>query len=92
VAVLYAGIASEENLNIIQAMGYKQLHESRTKLKGYQCVPGRLTTYLDTKSNQTIRLRSVTPEKNTEYFLEVKSTSNKKKAEGKNLHLARTFE
>jgi len=66
--VLDAGIAQEENLNIIQANGYNP-HESHTKLRSYQYVPSRLTSFLDTKSNQTIRLKSVTTEKNTDYFL-----------------------
>lgn len=63
VVVLDAGIATEENLNLIEAKGYKYLCVSRTKLKDYQYVPDRLTTLLETKSKQIIRLRSVTTPK-----------------------------
>lgn len=92
VVVLDAGIATEENLKLIQAKGYKYLCVSRTKLKDYQYVPGRLTTLLDTKSNQTIRLRSVTTEKSTDYYLEVKSPSKEKKEEGMKLQFEKRFE
>jgi len=54
VVVLDAGIATEENLKLIEAKGYKYLCVSRTKLKDYQSVPDRLTVLLDTKSNQPL--------------------------------------
>lgn len=92
VVVLDAGIATEENLKLIQDKGYKYLCVSRTRLRDYQYVPGRLTTFLDTKSNQTIRLRSVTTTKNTDYYPEVKSPSKEKKEEGMKLQFERRFE
>jgi transposase len=92
VVVLDAGIATEENLKLIEAKGYKYLCVSRTKLKDYQYVPDRLTTLLDTKSNRTIRLRSVTAQKNTDYYLEVKSPSKVKKEEGMKLQFEKRFE
>lgn len=92
VVVLDAGIATEENLKLIQAKGYAYLCVSRTRLKDYKYVPGRLTTFLDTKSKQTIRLRSVTVEKNTDYYLEVKSPSKEKKEEGMKLQFEKRFE
>ena len=92
VVVLDAGIATEENLKLIEDKGYKYLCVSRTKLKGYKYVPDRLTTFLDTKSNQTIRLRSVTTQKNTDYYLEVKSPSKEKKEEGMKLQFEKRFE
>lgn len=92
VVVLDAGIATEENLKLIEAKGYNYLCVSRTKLKDYKYVPDRLTTLLDTKSNQTIRLRSVTTSKNTDYYLEVKSPSKEKKEEGMKLQFEKRFE
>lgn len=92
VVVLDAGIATEENLKLIEGKGYKYLCVSRTKLKDYKYVPDRLTTLLDTKSNQTIRLRSVTTTKNTDYYLEVKSPSKEKKEEGMKLQFEKRFE
>jgi transposase len=92
VVVLDAGIATEENLELIEAQGYKYLCVSRTKLKDYKYVPDRLTTLLETKSNQNIRLRSVTTSKNTDYYLEVKSPSKEKKEEGMKLQFEKRFE
>jgi transposase len=92
VVVLDAGIATEENLRLVEKKGYKYLCVSRTKLKDYSYVPGRLTTLMDTKSKQTIRLRSVTTEKNTDYYLEVKSLSKEKKEEGMKLQFEKRFE
>lgn len=92
VVVLDAGIATEENLKLIEARGYGYLCVSRTRLKDYQYVPDRLTTFLDTKSNHTIRLRSVTTEKNTDYYIEVKSPSKEKKEEAMKLQFEKRFE
>ncbi len=82
VIVLDAGIATEENLKLIEAKGYKYLCVSRSKLKEYQVVQDRLTVLMDTKSNKTIRLKAVTTEKNTDYYLEVKSPSKEMKETG----------
>ncbi|EON79432.1 hypothetical protein ADIS_0070 [Lunatimonas lonarensis] len=92
VVVLDAGIATEENLRLIESKGYRYLCVSRTRLKDYSYVPGRPTTLLDTKSKQTIRLRSVATEKNTDYYLEVKSPSKEKKEEGMKLQFENRFE
>jgi transposase len=92
VVVLDAGIATEENLKLIESKGYRYLCVSRSGLKDYKYVPDRLTTFLDTKSNRTIRLRSVTTEKNTDYYLEVKSPSKEKKEEGMKLQFEKRFE
>ncbi len=92
VVVLDAGIATEENLKLIDDKGYKYLCVSRTKLKDYNYVPDRFTTLLDTKPNQTIRLRSATTPKNTDYYLEVKSPSKEKKEEGMKLQFEKRFE
>lgn len=92
VVVLDAGIATEENLKLIESKGYRYLCVSRTRLKDYSYVPDRLTTLLETKSKQTIRLRSVTTEKNTDYYLEVKSPSKEKKEEGMKLQFEKRFE
>jgi hypothetical protein len=86
VIVLDAGIATEENLKLIEAKGYKYLCVSRSKLKDYQAVQDRLTVLMETKSKQYVRLKAVTTEKNTDYYLEVKSPAKEMKETGmKNL-------
>ncbi len=73
VVVMDAGIATEENLEMIRAKGYHYLCVSRSKLKDYQATPGRLTVLLETKSNRQVRLKAVSNHKNTDYYLEVAS-------------------
>lgn len=92
VVVLDAGIATEDNLKLIAAKGYKYLCVSRAKLKDYQVVPDRLTVLLDTKSKKTIRLKSVTTDKNTDYYLEVKSPDKAMKEAGMKSQFEKRFE
>jgi transposase len=73
VVVMDAGIATEENLEMIRAKGYHYLCVSRAKLKDYQAVSGRLTVLLETKSKRHVRLKAVSNNKNTDYYLEVAS-------------------
>lgn len=73
VVVMDAGIATEENLAMIRAKGYHYLCVSRAKLKDYQAIGGRLTVLLETKSNRQVRLKAVSNNKNTDYYLEVAS-------------------
>ena len=73
VVVMDAGIATEENLEMIRAKGYHYLCVSRAKLKDYQAVSGRLTVLLETKSKRKVRLKAVSNQKNRDYYLEVAS-------------------
>lgn len=75
VVVLDAGIATEENLQLIASKGYKYLCVNRVKLKDYKAVENKPAVLMETKSSQTIRLKSVTTDKNTDYYLEVKSNT-----------------
>lgn len=73
VVVMDAGIANEENLAMIRAKGYHYLCVSRTKLKDYQAISGRLTVLLETKSKRNVQLKAVSSNSNTDYYLEVTS-------------------
>lgn len=74
IVVLYAGIATQDNLKMIRVKGYHYVCVSRSKLKDYQSVPGRLTVLLETKSKRQVRLKAVTTGANqTDYYLEVAS-------------------
>jgi transposase len=73
VVVMDAGIATGENLEMIRAKGYHYLCVSRTRLKDYQAISGRLTVLLETKSKRNVRLKAVSDNKSTDYYLEVAS-------------------
>ena len=92
VVVLDAGIATDENLELITQKGYRYLCVSRTKLKDYQIIPDRLTVLMETKSKQTIRLKSVATTKNTDYYLEVKSEIKALKETGMKNQFEQRFE
>ncbi len=92
VIVLDAGIATDENLELITQKGYKYLCVSRTRLKDYQVIPDRLTVLMDTKPRQSIRLKSVTTTKNTDYYLEVKSETKALKETGMKTRFEQRFE
>jgi transposase len=73
VVVMDAGVATEENLAMIRSKGYHYLCVSRSKLKDYQAISGRLTVLLETKSRRNVRLKAVRDNRNTDYYLEVAS-------------------
>jgi hypothetical protein len=92
VIVLDAGIATEENLKLIEAKGYRYLCVSRSKLKQYHAVQDRLTVLMETKSKQYVRLKAVSTEKNTDYYLEVKSPAKEMKETGMKNQFEQRFE
>lgn len=79
VIVLDAGIATAENLHLIEEKGYHYLCVSRSRLKDYEIVKDRLTVLMETKSKQWVSLKAVTSAKITDYYLEVNSPIKAKK-------------
>ncbi|MBC7507888.1 MAG: transposase, partial [Ferruginibacter sp.] len=92
VVVLDAGIATKENLALIQQKGYHYLCVSRTRLKNYTAVQGRLSVLLETKSKKEIRLKAVQTDNDTDYYLEVKSNAKAAKETGMKEQFEKRFE
>lgn len=92
VVVMDAGIATEENLQMIRAKGYHYLCVSRARLKDYHAVSGRLTVLLETKSNRQVRLKAVSNNKNTDYYLEVASEDKYETANSMRSQFEQRFE
>jgi len=92
VVVMDAGIATEENLAMIKAKGYHYLCVSRTKLKDYQAISGRLTVLLETKSKRHVRLKAVAGNNNTDYYLEVASEDKYETANSMRSQFEQRFE
>lgn len=92
VVVIDAGIATEENLEMIKAKGYHYLCVSRAKLKDYQAISGRLTVLLETKSKRNVRLKAVSNNKNTDYYLEVASEDKYETADSMRSQFEQRFE
>jgi transposase len=92
VVVLDAGIATEENLKLIEQKGYNYLCVSRTKLKNYSIIKDKLTVLLETKSKQEVRLKAIQTDANTDYYLEVKSDAKAAKETGMKTQFEKRFE
>ena len=92
VVVMDAGIATEENLQMIRAKGYHYLCVSRTKLKDYQAISGRLTVLLETKSKRQVRLKAVRGNNKTDYYLEVASEDKYETANSMRSQFEQRFE
>ena len=92
VVVMDAGIATEENLEMIKSKGYHYLCVSRTKLKDYQAISGRLTVLLETKSKRNVRLKAVSNNNNTDYYLEVASEDKYETANSIRMQFEQRFE
>lgn len=90
--VLDAGIATEENLTLIQEKGYNYLCVSRTRLKNYTVVKDRDSVVMETKSKQKVHLKAVQTQSNTDYYLEVKSEAKAFKESGMKTQFEKRFE
>lgn len=92
VVVMDAGIATEENLAMIRAKGYHYLCVSRTKLKDYQAISGRLTVLLETKSKRNVQLKAVSNNSITDFYLEVTSEDKYTTASSMRMQFEERFE
>ena len=73
--VIDAGIATDDNLKLIQAKGYDYLCVSRSTVKNYTIEAGDSCVTITDKKKQKIELRKVKVNHNTDYYLHVKSES-----------------
>ena len=80
--VLDAGIATEENLGLLQSKGYSYVCVSRTRLKDYQYVQGRGNVLLETKGGHEVLLKALATDAGTDYYLEVTSPAKALKEGG----------
>ena len=92
VVVIDAGIATQENLAMIRGKGYHYLCVSRAKLKDYQAISGRLTVLLETKSKRNVRLKAVSNDTTTDYYLEVASEDKYATANSMRIQFEERFE
>ena len=82
IVVIDAGIATEDNLQMIRSKGYHYLCVSRKKLTDYQIDSSRLTVLMETKSKYKIVLKKVADQEDRDYYLEVTSGKKALKEQG----------
>ena len=77
--IIDAGIATQENLELIKAKGYDYVCVSRSKIKDYTINKDGAVRHLMTKENQLITLQKIEKKDDTDYILKVKSTGKQAK-------------
>ena len=82
IVVLDAGIATDDNLQLLQTKGYPYVCVSRSKLKNYTAIADKFTVVLETKSRQQVQLKAIQTTASTDYYLEVKSPAKALKEQG----------
>lgn len=92
VVVMDAGIATEDNLKILEQKGYQYLCVSRTQLKDYKIVDGTIEHELKTQGNQTLKLIKVENSTNTDYYVRITSPGKILKETGMKNQFEKRFE
>ena len=90
--VIDAGIATEENLEMIKAKGYDYLCVSRSSLKNYKTGAGSTTLSVTDNRKQKIDLCRVKSGRNTDYYLKVESQAKQAKESSMNEQFRSRFE
>jgi transposase len=89
--VLDAGIATQDNLQMLKSKKYQYVCISRTALKEYQLQSDSSCIIID-KNKQVIEIKKVKQEKNEDVYLYVKSPSKQKKEASIDEKLSMRFE
>lgn len=90
--VIDAGIASEENLTMLEKKGYDYVCVSRTKVKAVEAKANERVIEVETKNKQKITIERVVSEKHTDYFLKVTSPAKKLKEQSMKNAFEQRFE
>jgi len=90
--VIDAGIATEDNLNMIPDKGYDYMCVSRSTLKQYSKEADAPTVTVTDNKKQRIDLCKVKSDKNTDYYLKVESHAKEMKERSMNEHFLQRFE
>ena len=92
VVVIDAGIATEENLEMLVENNFDYVCASRSKLKDYTIDPSCLPVEVQDKKKQKIRLQKVVSEKHNDYFLKIDSEAKQAKEVSMNNRFQEGFE
>ena len=89
--VIDAGIASQENLDLIKARGYNYLCVSRKALTGYTVDADARTVIVHDSKKQPIKLQEVHAD-GEDYYLKIDSPAKALKEESMNRSFRKRFE
>lgn len=92
VVVMDAGIATQENLDLIKEKGYDYICVTRSNMKNYSiAAPSSVVVVKDNKQ-QTIELCKVEKDGHSDYFLKIESLSKELKERSMNEQFRQRFE
>lgn len=92
IIVIDAGIATDDNIQMLKGRGYDYLCVSRSNLKAYYADTSTRPVIIKNKRNQPIELLKVSCSKNDDQYLWVKSYAKALKENSMNGLLAQRFE
>lgn len=92
VVVMDAGIATEDNLKMVKAKGFDYLCVTRSKIKKFKAENTQAITTVYDKKNQPISLHQVIVEKQSDYFLKIKSEAKAHKERAMHGQFKQRFE
>ena len=90
--VLDAGIATDQNLDLLDQMGYNYVCVSRSKLKDYQAIKDTKPQSVKTRNGQSIQLQRVGNDKAIDYYLKLSSPGKLPKEKGMKSQFETRFE
>lgn len=90
--VIDAGIATDENLEMIKSKGFDYMCVSRSSLKNYKTQSGETAVSVTDNKGHKINLSRVNTERNTDYYLKVESESKRLKECSMNEQFKNRFE
>jgi hypothetical protein len=90
--VLDAGIATADNLLLLEAKEYDYVCVNRSKLKDHKPVSGSIVQSVETKNKQILTLHNVTADNVTDYYLKVKSPGKTLKEQAMKTQFETRFE
>jgi hypothetical protein len=90
--VIDAGIATEENLQMLGENNFDYVCVSRCKLKDYRIDPACSPVEIEDKRKQKIRLQKIVSERHSDYFLKIDSEAKRAKEVSMNNRFQEGFE
>jgi hypothetical protein len=90
--VMDAGIATEDNLQMVKAKGYDYLCVTLSSLKNYKVEANAATVTVTDNKKQKIELCPVKSDRNTDYYLKVESHTKELKERSMNEQFRQRFE
>ncbi len=92
IIVIDAGIASEDNLDVLKEKGYDYMCVSRSGLNKYEVDTTAKEVEVKDNKGQSIKLQKVKMPKSTDTFIQVKSLNKALKEAGMNTSFSQKFE